>query len=79
MFIETPYGRKTPELLCRAMDCLVVVEQLVPLLKNAGVFNLFVAPEGSHHRKLCSAEQKELSDLLSKLSEIAKENKHEPV
>lgn len=30
--IETPYGRKTPELLCKAMDALVVQPELVKAL-----------------------------------------------
>lgn len=33
--IETPYGRKTPELLCRAMDALVVQEAVFELLQQA--------------------------------------------
>jgi len=32
--IETPYGRKTPELLCQAMDALVREPQLVAFLKK---------------------------------------------
>ena len=27
--IETPYGRKTPELLCKAMDALVLQPRLI--------------------------------------------------
>ena len=37
--IQTPYGPKTPELLCKAMDALVIqpdiIEALTGLLANA--------------------------------------------
>lgn len=33
-YIETPYGRKTPELLCKAMDALVVHDDLVTALER---------------------------------------------
>lgn len=31
--IDTPYGKKTPELLCRAMDALDVRDELVSALQ----------------------------------------------
>lgn len=30
--IETPYGRKTPELLCKAMDSYVMLPALIELM-----------------------------------------------
>ena len=32
--IQTPYGPKTPELLCKAMDALVVQPNLIKALKS---------------------------------------------
>jgi len=32
--IETPYGKKTPELLCRAMDALSLQPELVETIEN---------------------------------------------
>jgi len=32
--IDTPYGKKTPELLCRAMDALEVQPELLEVLEN---------------------------------------------
>lgn len=33
--IETPYGRKTPELLCKAMDVHVMIPDLVEAMQDA--------------------------------------------
>ena len=33
--IETPYGRKTSELLCKAMDVHVLLPEIIELLRNA--------------------------------------------
>lgn len=33
--IETPYGRKTPELLCKAMDALAMQPEMIEALKLA--------------------------------------------
>lgn len=33
--IETPYGRKTPELLCKAMDAHVMLPDILYALKQA--------------------------------------------
>lgn len=36
--IDTPYGRKTPALLCRAMDAVEREPQLIAALKEAAEF-----------------------------------------
>lgn len=32
--IETPYGRKTPELLCKAMDAYVLQPRLIQMIED---------------------------------------------
>lgn len=41
--IETPYGRKSPRFLCQAMDAHRLLMQMMPLLEESGVLNLYIA------------------------------------
>lgn len=65
--IITPYGPKSPELITKALDTYEAVQELMPLLSEAGVLNLYIAPVGSHHRTICTRDQIRISDLLEKL------------
>jgi hypothetical protein len=33
-YIDTPYGRKTPELLCKAMDALALQPELIQVIED---------------------------------------------
>ena len=46
-----------------------VCDELVPLLRKAGVFNILIAI-GEYRRSLCSPEDLHLSDLLEKLIDL---------
>lgn len=50
-----------------------VVREVVPLLEEAGVMNLYIAPAGSYYRTRCNEQEIRLSDLLEKLVAASKE------
>ena len=57
----------------KAEQAFDACKELIPLLDQAGVLNLYIAPAGSHHRTLCSPEQIRISDLLERLIDLTKE------
>lgn len=46
-----------------------VCDELVPLMRDAGIFNIFIA-DNDYRRSLCSPKELRISDLFEKLIDL---------
>lgn len=63
--IETPYGRKTPELLCKAMDAYELLRKLIDESDKNGVSSLYENREGNPYKQVDT-----FGELLQKARKI---------
>ena len=51
------------------MNLQEVCDELVPLMREAGIFKIFIADD-DYHRSLCSPAEIRISDLFEKLIDL---------